>query len=327
MKPWHFTTDSLPDGGRRAAWAEAMNRLCLPMGEFTEGDAFRGAVSCIVSPLGIEIARIHASAHTISGTYPNQPTSIWLAVLLEGAAEFMDGKQLHKVAVGDIVYGPSGGPATLTFKTESRQLFIKLPDLALSQWMISPLALDVGYLSGQSGIAHVLSGMLRNLAAGMDDISAGELRPIEVALTEFLITCLAHENQLPGGETVGNDAAAVQAGHLHRICQTIETRLGDPKLNPSSIADEHGVSLRYMQKLFSLSRHTFSGYVRRRRLERCRSDLASPIYAHLSITEICYRWGFNASAHFSRAFREQFDVSPREYRLRQARESGLTLTS
>mgnify|MGYP001821291860 CR=1 FL=1 len=326
MKPWHFTTDRLPEVGRRRAWAAAMSRLCLPMGDFPEDTPFRGAVSCIVSPLGIEVARIHSSAHTISGSYPDQPPSIWLSLLLDGSARFSDGEKDFDVAVGDITYGPSGEPATLDFTAESRHLFIKIPDIALSQWMISPHALTVGYLPARSGIVHVLSGMLTHLASGLDDIRASELRPVEVALTEFLITCLAHERQLPGGDTVGNDTAAVQAAHLHRICQTIESRLGDPKLNPRSVADEHGVSLRYMQKLFSLSRHTFSGYVRRRRLERCRADLASPIYAHLSITEICYRWGFNASAHFSRAFREQFGYSPREYRLRQAEESDLTLT-
>jgi AraC-like DNA-binding protein len=34
----------------------------------------------------------------------------------------------------------------------------------------------------------------------------------------------------------------------------------------------------------------------------------------LSISEICFRWGFNGSAHFSRAFRDQYGVSPREFR-------------
>jgi len=72
--------------------------------------------------------------------------------------------------------------------------------------------------------------------------------------------------------------------------------------------------VRYLQKLFSMSGNTFSGYVRSRRLARCRADLISPLYADLSITEICYRWGFNASSHFSRAFREEFGQSPREYR-------------
>ena len=237
--------------------------------------------------------------------------------LLEGVAEFNDGNNDYEIAAGDMTYGPSGVPATLRFKTDSRQLFIKVPELALSQRMIAPLSLSVGYLPGHSGISHVLSGMLQSLADGLDDISAVELRPVELALTEFLITCLAHEGQLSGGDTVGNDASAVRTAHLHRICQTIETRLGDPKLNPRRIADEHGVSVRYLQKLFTQSGQTFSGYVRARRLERCRNDLSSPLYAHLSITEICYRWGFNASAHFSRAFRENFDMSPRDYRLQE----------
>lgn len=301
-----------------------MNRLCLPIGEFPEDRNFRGAISCIVSPLGIEFARIEASAHEISGAYPNQPSSIWLVLLLEGSAEFNDGKQHFEIAAGDMTYGPSGVPATLRFKNDSRQLFIKVPELALSQRMIAPLSLSVGYLPGQTGISHVLSGMLQSLATGLDEISAVELRPVELALTEFLITCLAHEGQLSGGNTAGGDVSVVRTAHLHRICQTIETWLGDPKLSPKRIADEHGVSLRYLQKLFTLSGRTFSGYVRGRRLERSRSDLASPLYAHLSITEICYRWGFNASAHFSRAFREQFGVPPREYRRRQSRERPLT---
>jgi AraC-like DNA-binding protein len=314
LKPWHFTTDSLPEAERRSAWAEAMNRLCLPIGEFSAEQDFRGAVSCIVSPLGIEIARIVASAHEISGEYPNQPSSIWLVLLLEGSADFFDGERNHEMEAGDIAYGPSGIPATLQFKTESLHLFVKVPELALNQRIIAPLSSSVGFLPGQSGISHVLSGMLAALAEGLDDISASELRPVELALTEFLITCLAAEGRLTGSDVPGGDADAVRTAHLHRICQTIETCLGDPTLNPRGIAEKHGLSLRYLQKLFTLSGQTFSGYVRSRRLERSHNDLASPLYAHLSITEICYRWGFNASAHFSRAFREHFGMSPRDYR-------------
>jgi len=326
VKPWHFDTDSLPGAARRDAWIEALNRLCLPLGAFPDNDEFRGAVSCVVSPLGIEIAKIDASAHEISGQYPNQPSSIWLVLLLEGVAEFFDGHESHEVIAGDMTYGQSGIPAKLKFKTECSQLFIKIPEIALSQRMIAPLSLDVGYLSGQSGISRVLSGMLCSLAAGLDDINEIELRPVELALTEFLIACLAREGQLPGGHTVSNHAEAVRTAHLHRICQTIETSLGDATLSPRRIADEHGVSLRYLQKLFALSGQTFSGYVRGRRLERCRNDLSSPLYTHLSITEICYRWGFNASAHFSRAFREQFNQSPRDYRREQSGQARLTTT-
>jgi AraC-like DNA-binding protein len=101
---------------------------------------------------------------------------------------------------------------------------------------------------------------------------------------------------------------------LQRLCQTIETLLPDPDLSLRRVADEEGVSPRYVQKLFASANETFSHYLRSRRLERCRIDLASPQHARLSISEICFRWGFNGSAHFSRAFREQYGRSPREFR-------------
>ncbi len=299
-----------------------MNRLCLPIGAFPDAGPFRTSITCIVSPLGIEFARIESSAHEISGVYPNQPSSIWLVLLLEGEAEFFDGRQHYAVRAGDMTYGPSGVPATLTFKTDSRQLFIKVPQLALKQRLINPTSLTVGYLPGESGIARVLSSMLASLAAGLDDITDEQLRPVELSLTEFLITCLAEAGRLDGKAPVHGGAAAVKTAHLHRICQTIEALLGAPDLTPRRIADEHGVSLRYVQKLFAMSGQTFSSYVRMRRLERCRADLVSPLYADLSITEICYRWGFNASAHFSRAFREQFGESPSA--CRRAANAALT---
>ncbi len=74
------------------------------------------------------------------------------------------------------------------------------------------------------------------------------------------------------------------------------------------------MSPRYLQKLFKSADETFGHYILARRLERCRADLASPLCRQLSISEICFRWGFNGSAHFSRVFRDRFGASPREFR-------------
>ena len=34
----------------------------------------------------------------------------------------------------------------------------------------------------------------------------------------------------------------------------------------------------------------------------------------MSISDVAFRWGFNDAGHFSRAFKDQFGVTPREYR-------------
>jgi acetamidase/formamidase len=71
----------------------------------------------------------------------------------------------------------------------------------------------------------------------------------------------------------------------------------------------------------SLTGQGFSTYVRDRRLDRAKADLASPLHQQLSITDICLRWGFNDIAYFSRSFRERFAMSPREHR----KAAGLTV--
>nr|WP_237437709.1 helix-turn-helix domain-containing protein [Altericroceibacterium endophyticum] len=138
----------------------------------------------------------------------------------------------------------------------------------------------------------------------------GDLRPIESALTELLVAALART----GGAAGRGGAAGARARQFDRICRRIETQLGEPDLSLSSIAQDEGVSTRYLQHLFSRAGQTVSSYVKARRLDRARADLVSPLHAQLTISEIAFRWGFNQSAHFSRAFRARFEESPREVR-------------
>ena len=291
-----------------------MGQLCLPVGDLPDSDGFRGKVSCINSPLGIEFALVDAEPHEISGRYLNQPEAIWLTLLLEGDARLGYEGQWITLSPGDIVYGPTFVEATLSFRSAFRQLFINVQRLVLDPQVFAPLSLKLGYLQAQSGINHVFSGMLYSLAEVIDEVSAEQLRPVELSLTEFLMTSLGGEKPVFGLGGVADD----RASHLHRICQRIETMLSDPEICLRAVADAEGVSTRYLQKLFTEAGNTFSHYVRTRRLERCRSDLISPLHAELSISEICFRWGFNGSAHFSRVFRQEFDISPRDYRRSQS---------
>jgi AraC-like DNA-binding protein len=95
----------------------------------------------------------------------------------------------------------------------------------------------------------------------------------------------------------------------------IDQRLADPELSPSAIAAAHHISLRYLHKLFEAQPTTVSGWIRQRRLERCRRDLLDPALGDWSVSAIAARWGLIDAAHFGRLFRAAYGLPPAEYRL------------
>lgn len=318
MDSWTFKTDDIAPADRLGAWQQAMERLKLPVSSVAEPDKISGRVTCLVSPLGIELARVSGTPQEVAGRYTAQQPGIWLSQLVSGQATLTDVDRTIDLKPDDLLFGPTGVPARLNFTTDFTQLFVKVPDVALSARLVAPLSMPLGHLSGQSGINHVFARMLSALATSLDELSSSQLRPIELSLTEFLLTCLTSHGTSP---LIGCEANARQT-NLHSICQTIETMLGDPELEPAKVAKAHGTSLRYLQNLFAESGKTFSNYVRTRRLERCRADLISPVYINMSVTEICFRWGFNGSAHFSRTFKSQYGIPPRDFRRQALREAS-----
>jgi len=286
-----------------------MSRLGLPIEGLSDAEPASASVVCLTSPLGIEFALVEAGAQAISGRRTGQPAAVWLAVLLSGQALLVTEDLAEELSPGDIAYGPTGQAAALQLETRCRLMFVRAPRVALDHRLIAPLNLRVGWLDGAKGGAHILSALLRATADNLEDLTVDQLRPVELSLTEFLAICLVER-----GAASDELGAGASNAHLQRLCQTIETLLPDPGLSLRRVADEEGVSSRYVQKLFASVDETFSHYLRTRRLERCRTDLSSPQHARLSISEICFRWGFNGSAHFSRAFRDQYGLSPREFR-------------
>lgn len=92
---------------------------------------------------------------------------------------------------------------------------------------------------------------------------------VGAAFLDVLSVALAA--RLDRGDAVPRDSR--QHDLLTRIHAFIEERLSDPALSPATIAAAHHVSLRYLHKLFESLEATVAGWIRRRRLERCRRDL------------------------------------------------------
>ncbi|XVV07089.1 helix-turn-helix domain-containing protein [Actinosynnema sp. CA-248983] len=69
--------------------------------------------------------------------------------------------------------------------------------------------------------------------------------------------------------------------------------------------------IRYAHRLFAEADRSPAAWIRSRRLDHVRRDLANPLLSHRTIAA---RWGLYDAPHVSRLFRAAYGVSPSTYR-------------
>ncbi|MCZ7660361.1 MAG: hypothetical protein M5U07_22135 [Xanthobacteraceae bacterium] len=157
-------------------------------------------------------------------------------------------------------------------------------------------------LDGHSGLGALLANQLAALARLAPGIPVTDA-PLAADLVVDLL-----------GRLLAPAAAPGHTGDLlARILAHVENRLDDSELTPSRVAAAFGITPRYLHMVFAASGATF-GTSARVGSPACAAT--SPIRA----SPICrspgsrWRWGFNDSAHASRAFRAAYGVSPSAFR-------------
>ncbi len=97
----------------------------------------------------------------------------------------------------------------------------------------------------------------------------------------------------------------------------IDDRLSDPDLRVDTIAAACFVSVRHLHALFDDTGHTVTGWIRHRRVEACKRDLANPAARSVPVAAIGARWGLGGPSHFGQVFKNSTGLTPAEFR-RQA---------
>ncbi|RKP49768.1 acetamidase/formamidase family protein [Pararobbsia silviterrae] len=309
MELLRFTTESYPRVERLRAWRDALERIGLQASALGPERELNGTLHSRTSIGGFDLSVVASVAQTLS-LNTSHVDSLLIVLNIDGAAKLVCDGRHESMGPHDLVYLPSREHASLKFESDFRALIVRVPRAAIGARLLAPSAMRVARIAGHAGIGHVFAGFLASIAESIESLSVDHLRPLELALGEFMIASLsAYQTE---GHFSGLSAS--QAAIFARACRRIDAQLGDSDLNVATIAKEEGVSARYLQKLFETAGQSFSTYLRIRRLERCRAELIDPLYMKMSISAICFRWGFNDPAHFSRAFRDQYQTSPRAFR-------------
>ncbi len=97
-----------------------------------------------------------------------------------------------------------------------------------------------------------------------------------------------------------------------RVCGIIKDRFADPDISPSEVAAEMGISLRYLQSLFTNRGSTCTHYISSLRLDHAAHliERRASTKTGQPLSDIAYACGFRDYTHFARQFRRRFGTTP-----------------
>jgi AraC-like DNA-binding protein len=118
----------------------------------------------------------------------------------------------------------------------------------------------------------------------------------------------------------GADTRSANINYLMRgILAYIDQNVANFELTPKQVADQFGISVRYVHKLFIGCGMTFHAYATAKRLDYICKDLVSTASRRQPISDVAFRWGFNDLSSFNRAFKKRYGCTPTQFRMRAGR--------
>lgn len=164
--------------------------------------------------------------------------------------------------------------------------------------------LDVRF---EGGLGRLLADYLFLLDRSLADLQPAEIPYIVEATRSLVAVCLApSQNRLVEAQT------PIDATLLARARRMIDSRLADGNLTSETLCAALGVSRSRLYRIFEPLGGVAS-YIRKQRLLRTR-DALSDVADTRPISRIAEQWGFVDPSAYSRTFRHEFGISPKEAR-------------
>jgi AraC-like DNA-binding protein len=187
--------------------------------------------------------------------------------------------------------------------------------LRLPRKMLTPIATNlddaaVRVIAGRSNALRLLTTYIRSLDPAEISDTPELGRAVSTHIHDLVaLTIGGHPDAMAFAQSRGARAALLQA-----IKADVSRNAGDIDLTIAAVATRHGVTPRYIHKLFETEDVTFSEFVLTRRLAVAHRLLSDQRLAHRSITSIAFDAGFADLSYFDRAFRRQYSATPSEVR-------------
>ena len=229
-----------------------------------------------------------------------------LYVNLLGDLEFSQFGRNRRFAPIHLTLISASEPATHTKLGDNDTLCFLMPSTFVDRRIVSGENLCLRSVAAKNGLANVAYHTLMAFEEDASKMNSMQFRNASAIVGDLVLLALTGSVDL-----MSSDRSA-RAGNLVRAKRFIQARFHESDLALSDIADQCGISLNYLHKLFRDDVCTASEYLKECRLQSARQMLESPIKEGTSITEVALSCGYTNMSQFSTTFRHAFGVCPRD---------------
>ena len=290
------------------AWRSSLFEMCgryNPVG--VEARSFSGWARPI-SACGLVGIDLSCNAEHIERTF--QDTRLdgrehYYALLqVAGHSTMSQNDQTVRLALGDVAIVDASRPVKYFVHSDNaRWLSLDLPRRSLT----SHLGFEPrGGINGGAGApaGRLLHHIVQD-ALGGDELSSPQAESyMQLAVYDLLGALFAPSDPAHGSRSTDKLFA--------RVCGVMRERFADPDFGPFDVAVETGISLRYVQKLFTERGTTCTQFLYSLRLDRAAQLLRRRTLLGKAqpLSEIAYACGYSDYTHFARNFRRRFGCTP-----------------
>jgi AraC-like DNA-binding protein len=311
-----FDTKTLDPQYRGELWGQACAQIFFPMVVLASGGDLASSRIERRALGPVQLYRL-ASDHgrvqrTKAGIRVHDPETLLVATPVRGRCLIEQDGRRSVFSPGDVSSWDSSRPFSATHFDPFELLFLTMPRTLLGVRADAIRRQTAGCVPCSSPLGSVMGVLIQRI---WETLSTEALPASQVDLIDAVIALVraVHTADPMAANGVQKLPGASSAANVKAY---IDEHLGDPALGLESVARAHYVSTRYVQKLFAADGVPVSDWIRHRRLEACRRDLADPACAQETIAEIAGRWALSNPAHFSRIFRQAYGCTPSDFRER-----------
>lgn len=309
-----LSTQAIPEGERLDFWRDLIGNMFMPL-ECAAGAGSSFSADLRHTPVGtLDLMTMAASPHAVTRSARLARNSdadyFMVSYQISGQGYLRQEDKESKQKAGDFVVYDSTRPFEMAYDGHFSKYILRIPRRLLNAHLSNPERMCGLTIHSEAGPSILLGGMLRSLAENKIELEAPVSEPIANALIELIVGGL---QSLPQARQC--EISKLQMFHLSRVKNYVIQNLRDPSLNVEKIAMDLKMSVSSLYRIFDNEEQPLSQWIWSQRLQLCQKDLKSRALKGKNIGEIAFDWGFSNCTHFSRAFKRETGMTPKEFRL------------